>query len=260
MEDFACRYTRETAEAVLLGYYGHLLKQRIADRQGDWKTTQQCRECSGTGARGYDTKNMRQVWTDGVLSTEPTPIPCVVCAGTGTDPTRGFDPISGAPRSETDLAPRWRALVGTALALEIVLVPQAFAKRSLHRLDKNGRFDRSLSAVPDRELTDAEVYAISEFTIAIKLAVHAMAERGWFDPQPLALGLEEGHRLPLSANDGMTEGFKILPEGCKAAEKWVEEHPEAKPPGPEADYGEDAWRLVPQWLRDRYARAAEAAL
>lgn len=251
--DLATRYDPQGAMAALLGWYGFLLTSGFADRQPDWLEAQKCQTCSGTGARGYDTSRMRVV-TDGARTyEEPTPIPCVACAGQGTDPTRGFDLTTGAPKREADLAPRWRALSGTPLALEIVMVPRQFAKATLHRL-KDGRKDCSLSVVPEERWTWQEAHAVGEFTISVKLAVHQGAERGWFDPQPLALGLEEGHRLPLSAKDGMTEGFKILPAGLTEARAFAAAHPQLRPTDPRQDYGEDAWHLIPQWLRDHWAK------
>lgn len=247
-------YTPEIARHVLLAYYGNLVKSGFGDRQGSWRDTQKCQPCDGTGARGYDEKNKRVV-TDGKATyEEPTPIPCLVCGGTGRDPTRGFNAASGAPNREADLAPRWKALRGSALALQIVMVPRSFAKMCCMRLDQDGRVDCALAMIDERDWTDKELFGVSEFTIAVKLAVHKLADEGLFDPQPLALGLEEGHRLPLSADDGMTEGFKILSAGVKAAVAYVEANPETvKPVSHEEIYGE-TWALIPQWLRDHWSK------
>lgn len=253
-------YTPETAKHVLLAYYGNLIKSGFGDRQAGWRDAQKCQLCDGTGARGYDHKHKRVV-SDGKSSyEEPTPIPCLACAGTGNDPTRGFDVHSGAPRQEVDLAPRWRALRGTALALELVMVPRSFAKICCCRLGPDGRIAGALAMIDERDWTDPELLGVSEFTIAVKLAVHRMAEEGLFDPQPLALGLEEGHRLPLSAADGMTEGFKILPAGTKAAVAYVEANPDTtKPVDREQLYGE-TWSLLPDWLKAHWRRPEVVAL
>lgn len=168
--------------------------------------------------------------------------------------TGGIDPRTGLPVSANDLLPRYKAVSGRSLALQLLVVPRQLAASMLRRTvsEQESREGHvALVAIQPDQWTPQEAELVGALEEQIKLAVHRLAERhGWFDPRPN--DYEDGR--PLEGADGLTAGFKITPRGLEhALQRTAGTRWELGPVHPEHDLGRSAWSQAPQWAQSEFA-------
>lgn len=166
----------------------------------------------------------------------------------------GIDPRTGLPVSANDLLPRYKAVSGRSLALQLLVIPRQLAASMLRRTvsEQESREGHvALVAIPPDQWTPSEAELVNALEEQIKLAVHRLADRaGWYDPRPQ--DYEDGR--PLEGPDGLTCGFKVTARGLEealrrtAGTKW-----ELGPVNPEHDLGRNAWSQAPQWAQAEFA-------
>jgi hypothetical protein len=163
------------------------------------------------------------------------------------------DHRTGLPTSANDLLPRYKAVSGVGLALQLIVVPRQFAASMLRRpvpVEQSESGHVALQAIPATQWTASETELVEALTEQIKIKVHQLAEsKGHFNPH----GEEFEPGRPLLGDDGLTCGFKITYKGLMhAIEKVRGTKYETGATNVEADLGRGALKGV-QWAQQEKA-------
>jgi len=160
--------------------------------------------------------------------------------------THAVDHATGLPLSSNDLLPRYKAVSGTSLALQLIVVPRQLASGILRRPVDEGA-PVALGSIPPHEWTRQEAELVGALEEQLRHKVHQLAERhGWFNVA--AEEYEPG--CPLVGEDGMTVAFKITYKGLQhAIEKVKGTKYELGAVSPQHDLGDAKWRAAPQWAQ-----------
>lgn len=174
------------------------------------------------------------------------------------DPARvgDLDHATGLPESASVLAGRSEAVGGPALALEQVIDPALMAASFVRRADPSnpGAAGIGLETIRRAEWTPEERRAVDHLTFRVKMAIHRMAESGWFRTR---IELAEGYTLE-HGKDGLCRAAKVTPLGLRVAmtlcRGTVWEGGPAGARGLREALGSERWSKAPEWAQQEARR------
>lgn len=159
-----------------------------------------------------------------------------------------IEETTGLPEDPGVRVSRDRALGGRGLALASYFIPSQVAAGFVRRTLPGGETQALVHVAPS-EWTEDEVGWVRELEHRIKLLAHRLAERGFVDVRPP--GYEEGERMPLHRDDGMTTAFRFTHAGLEHALQRVRgtRWETAAPTTIRADLSPEQWTRAPQWAQ-----------
>lgn len=174
------------------------------------------------------------------------------------DPARvgDLDHATGLPESASVLAGRSAAVGGPALALAQVIDPALLAASFVRRPDPSDPSSPGigLETLRRAEWTAEERRAVDHLSFRVKLAVHRMAEAGWFRTR---IELAEGYTLE-HGDDGLCRAAKVTPLGLRVAmtlcRGTVWEGGPAGARGLREALGAERWLKAPEWAQQEARR------